>query len=376
MCSLDTSSNDALMHSLDKSAGFAALSDAVSSKKDFARQVSGLLSQGSTTPSTPGLDLLDEPVNDFVFQPLVSCDESDTSAEIDDDSDKTVETEEGEAAFRLDNEGFDDEPRLCTGIPPLESELGKWAQWAVANEAWQAANRDEEGAETQVLDCHAEVEEEQVEEVEESHPRLCAGMPPLQSELGRWAQWAVTNEDWQAATLGHAEKYVFQRDVEFSSPSESSMILENESVEALADGDESVAESEIFDCHAASDDEHVAEACDHQPSLCVALPPLESDLAKWAQWAVAAEAWQTSVLGSPVHYTWVGACDQHDSEWADAIDGGNDSAPGGTLQLEEASEDQVEPSTSSAAIREHGTLQWIRDAFASAEFHRTCLRFA
>ena len=30
-------------------------------------------------------------------------------------------------------------------------------------------------------------------------PRVCIGMPPLQSELGRRAQWAVVAEEWQAS---------------------------------------------------------------------------------------------------------------------------------------------------------------------------------
>ena len=30
-------------------------------------------------------------------------------------------------------------------------------------------------------------------------PPVCIGMPPLQSELGRRAQWAVVAEEWQAS---------------------------------------------------------------------------------------------------------------------------------------------------------------------------------
>jgi len=51
---------------------------------------------------------------------------------------------------------------------------------------------------------------EQLSEEEQdcSEPaRICLGMPPLQSELGQWAQWAVAAEEWQSAVLGEAVEY-------------------------------------------------------------------------------------------------------------------------------------------------------------------------
>jgi hypothetical protein len=62
------------------------------------------------------------------------------------------------------------------------------------------------------FDVEVFIRDKQDEEVvacktEVFEPRLCAGTPPLQSELAKWAQWAVAAEEWQSAVLGVPVQY-------------------------------------------------------------------------------------------------------------------------------------------------------------------------
>merc|ERR1719188_1271216 len=114
---------------------------------------------------------------------------------------------------------FQDEvPRLCITMPQLQSELGKWAQWAVRRqEALSDGDREEDAGSTtdsELQDIYADstekdagieeatwppLLEQQVDEV----PRLCIAMPQLQSSLGKWAQWAVHWEEHRALRPEH-----------------------------------------------------------------------------------------------------------------------------------------------------------------------------
>merc|ERR1719203_1104334 len=42
--------------------------------------------------------------------------------------------------------------------------------------------------------------------------RICVGLPPLRSDLGRWAQWAVAAEEWQSVVLGTCVKYTYSKE--------------------------------------------------------------------------------------------------------------------------------------------------------------------
>jgi hypothetical protein len=154
---------------------------------------------------------------------------------------------------------------------------------------------DEVGSSEQLSE---EAEEEEVEPLWQGcreAPRLCAGLPPLQSELGRWAQWAVAAEEWQS----------FVKPMGFEEW-QSSLAPLAEDGDADWSADESSeasdeAEAEGAPCTLASPPP-LWQDCREPARICLGMPPLQSDLGKWAQWAVAAEEWQSAVLGEPVEY--------------------------------------------------------------------------
>mmetsp|Transcript_113783 Transcript_113783/g.223195 ORF Transcript_113783/g.223195 Transcript_113783/m.223195 type:complete len:216 (-) Transcript_113783:106-753(-) len=107
-------------------------------------------------------------------------------------------------------EAEDEVPRLCISMPLLQSELGKWAQWAVR---WEEAHGtpfeededlDDGDDESSIEDEPEPVPEQEVQwppvlpEAPSEVPRLCAGLPPLESDLARWARWAVAYEEAEA----------------------------------------------------------------------------------------------------------------------------------------------------------------------------------
>jgi len=127
-------------------------------------------------------------------------------------------------------------------------------------------------------------------------PRLCLGMPPLQSELGRWAQWAVAAEEWQSRTLGMPVSY----ECEGGNPGTSgdSASVADESTEAGEDWEPEEVPAAVPTLPPLWQD------CEEPAHICLGLPPLQSSLGRWAQWAVTAEEWQSAVLGTPVTYTY------------------------------------------------------------------------
>lgn len=127
-------------------------------------------------------------------------------------------------------------------------------------------------------------------------PRLCAGLPPLQSELGQWAQWAVAAEEWQSFVkpMGFEE---WQSSLAPLAEDDDADESADESSEA---GDESEAEGAPSTL---ASPPPLWQDCREPARICVGMPPLQSDLGKWAQWAVAAEGWQSAVLGEPVEYS-------------------------------------------------------------------------
>jgi len=127
-------------------------------------------------------------------------------------------------------------------------------------------------------------------------PRLCAGLPPLQSGLGQWAQWAVAAEEWQS----------FVKPMKFEEwQSSLAPLAEDGDADESADesseaGDESEAEG--APCTLASPPP-LWQDCREPARICLGMPPFQSDLGKLAQWAVAAEEWQSAMLGEPVEYS-------------------------------------------------------------------------
>jgi len=214
---------------------------------------------------------------------------------------------------------------------------------------------DEEAAQEpsqEVVRKLGEALQEELAPAQEEAPRLCVGLPPLQSELGRWAQWAVRAEEWQSAVLGVPVKYVYraglgqtpqgpaagarplkaglERQVSPLSqasttpPSPAHLGLDGDLGDELVFGrldstpesDEEAAQEpsqEVVRKLGEALQEELAPAQEEAPRLCVGLPPLQSELGRWAQWAVRAEEWQSVVLGVPVKYAYR-AGDESDSD--------------------------------------------------------------
>jgi len=179
----------------------------------------------------------------------------------------------------------DEAPRLCVGMPQLQSSLGKWAQWAVCWEEGQAhrsddvlddgesdwttfgadggsvrveMTSDEEETAGQAMDESADWPPALLPQADEA-PRLCAGMPQLQSSLGKWAQWAVRWEEGEVDRLDMA-----WAEIEVADDTEAHAFLMEEGCEPARSG--------------------------------VATPLLKSELGTWAQQAVRREEFQSSGL--------------------------------------------------------------------------------
>jgi hypothetical protein len=180
-------------------------------------------------------------------------------------------------------EELQEEARACIGMPPLQSELGKWAQWQtrweqVNGRADEFPDSDVETASECVTDDLVGTDNEEEEEGEEhrtveqilpiftkeelqEEPRVSIGMLPLQSELGKWAQWQLRWEQANGNDGCHNSHDEFN--------------AQDDSVEC--------AVGPILPIFSESD-------LKDEPCKSFGMPPLQSELAKWAQWQVQWEA--------------------------------------------------------------------------------------
>ena len=111
------------------------------------------------------------------------------------------------------------------------------------------------------------------------------GMPPLQSELAKWAQWAVVAQKWHSDALGVDVK-IFRN----AGEDRGAAYEDNVGVDLVA-AEPDVASSQVTI-------ELWASGFLHSPDIEMqdkraGVPPLRSQLAKWAQWAAAVEMWQS-----------------------------------------------------------------------------------
>lgn len=173
--------------------------------------------------------------------------------------------------------------RACIGMPPLQSELGKWAQWQAR---WEQANGKADGLFNSDAETGSECDTESLagagneeetgdeehrtvkqtlpiftqEELQEE-PHVCIGMAPLQSELGKWAQWQVR---WEEANCYDGCENINDK-----------VSAQDESVEC--------AVGPILPIFSEDD-------LKDEPRRSFGMPPLQSELGKWAQWQVQWEA--------------------------------------------------------------------------------------
>jgi len=187
--------------------------------------------------------------------------------------------DDGEATPRQS----DEVPRLCVGSPALKSDLGRWARWAVrfAEQHGEAASSEVEAEASDEEWPHVMLREKEGEEEEEEPPRMRAGMPVLQSELGKWAYWAVRWEEMCAARCEDL-RLVDSGDDDDSESMCSVSASEGATYggsELFADDGGEVAESAEWPLI-------LAKQLDEAPRLCLGTPALQSDLAQWARWAV------------------------------------------------------------------------------------------
>jgi len=204
-------------------------------------------SQASTAPPTPAFMSLKHPME--------SSDEDEAACRFErlSSGSSDIELELPMLPIYTPDE-LQEEARICIGMPPLQSELGKWVQWQCQ---WEEANSNADGVfvsdgETG-SECFAEDEGDcTVEQIQQiftkaelqEEPHVCIGMPPLQSELGKWAQWQV---QWELA---------------------------NGNDGYLESDDETNAQDDLVD----------------EPHMSFGMTPLQSGLAKWAQCQVECEA--------------------------------------------------------------------------------------
>eukprot|EP00401_Gymnodinium_catenatum_P074476 CAMPEP_0117494100 /NCGR_PEP_ID=MMETSP0784-20121206/19438_1 /TAXON_ID=39447 /ORGANISM="" /LENGTH=573 /DNA_ID=CAMNT_0005288971 /DNA_START=25 /DNA_END=1743 /DNA_ORIENTATION=- len=201
-------------------------------------------------------------------------------------------------------------PRLCISIPPLQSELGRWAQWAVRWEEQNGLDCDErKGALDDDADHKVQDEEEQGGQGDvhverpplaprclEEAPGLCVATSRLQSELGTWAQQAVRWEKKNRADRDDADDEL----------DDVTTAAEEEEEDEGEDGSGDQHETELYkgtdscmlrgagDVSDGNDSEPseivewppvLPQQAEETPRLCIAMPPLQSELGKWAQWA-------------------------------------------------------------------------------------------
>eukprot|EP00930_Biecheleria_cincta_P060584 TRINITY_DN46225_c0_g1_i1.p1 TRINITY_DN46225_c0_g1~~TRINITY_DN46225_c0_g1_i1.p1 ORF type:complete len:306 (+),score=67.12 TRINITY_DN46225_c0_g1_i1:129-920(+) len=233
-------------------------------------------SQASTAPPTPAFMSLK--------QPAESSDEDETAFRFERLSSGCSDIELNLPILPIfPPEELQEAARACIGMPPLQSELGKWAQWQAQ---WEEANGnadgffdsdDETGSEcaTDSLVGTGNEEEDDHEEhraVEQilpiftqeelqEEPRVSIGMLPLQSELGKWAQWQVR---WEQANGNDG-----------CDESDDEISVQDDSVECVVG-----PISSIFS------DEDLKD----EPRRSFGMAPLQSELGKWAQWQVQWEA--------------------------------------------------------------------------------------
>lgn len=229
-------------------------------------------SQASTAPATPaGLVPLPDPKH---FARLCSWDSTAASADgrpFEQDSiSETAESEISVDSFvrAMDEEDGDDidiEAVACIGLPPLQSDLARWAQAEVEREEkmqtsqtklaaleeiysenWEDESSDAESEDSFVRGMHEPDLDLDLGEIRAEPVALSLGMPPLQSELAKWAREEVLKE-----------MAVFR---------------------ASFDGEEEEEEEDDF-VRAMQEPE-----LDQEPAvLTVGMPALQSELGRWAQ---------------------------------------------------------------------------------------------
>jgi len=233
-------------------------------------------SQASTAPPTPAFMSLKEPME--------SSDEDETAFRFERLSSGCSDLELVLPILPIFTpEQLQEEARACIGMPPLQSELGKLAQWQAR---WEQANgRADEFSDSDVetgSECDTgslvgtgneeEEEDEERRTVEQilpiftkeelqEEPRVSIGMPPLQSELGKWAQWQLR---WEQANGNDG-----------CDNSDDEINAQDDSVEC--------AVGPILPIFSEDD-------LKDEPCRSFGMPPLKSELGKWAQWQLRWEA--------------------------------------------------------------------------------------
>mmetsp|Transcript_71394 Transcript_71394/g.126117 ORF Transcript_71394/g.126117 Transcript_71394/m.126117 type:complete len:244 (-) Transcript_71394:42-773(-) len=158
------------------------------------------MSEASTAPPTPaGLVPLPSPAGHARFARLGSVDSDSIEEEI------AMEDMEEPMLPSLISE----EAVICLGLPVLQSELALWAaaevkremdaqRWAMkfhAPEHMLAEEDEEDEEDEEVEDLAYAPSEATTEEPEVMVPVACIGLPPMKSDLGRWAREEVRKEE-------------------------------------------------------------------------------------------------------------------------------------------------------------------------------------
>jgi len=243
-------------------------------------------SQASTAPPSP----------DFMSlkQPMESSDEDETSFRFERLSSGCSDLELVLPILPIFTpEELQEEARACIGMPPLQSELAKWAQWRAR---WEQVNGTADGFFDSDVETGSECAtdslvgtgNEEEEEDEERHtveqilpiftqeelqeePRVSIGMMPLQSELGKWAQWQAR---WEQVN-GTADGF-FDSDFETGSECATDSLV----------GTGNEEEEEDEECHMVEQILPIftKEELQEEPRVSIGIMPLQSELGKWAQW--------------------------------------------------------------------------------------------
>mmetsp|Transcript_28054 Transcript_28054/g.80607 ORF Transcript_28054/g.80607 Transcript_28054/m.80607 type:complete len:362 (+) Transcript_28054:102-1187(+) len=192
----------------------------------------------------------------------------------------------------------DESPRLCIGLPPMESELGKWAQWAVHWEEGCAMRGEDlqfdDDGDSECADSDSFVDDSECGHSEcydaageeplvqwppvmpwapAEAPRLCIGLPAIQSELGKWAQWAVR---WEEGCATRGEDPSLDDDDDDA----------DDDIECGGSASSAPAHDDMGEDLFVQWPPTLSWAPRESPRLCLGLPPMQSELGKWAQWAV------------------------------------------------------------------------------------------
>jgi len=249
------------------------------------------MSQISTAPNTPAMFSLHDP--------LPEEDEDGVSfgrlgSGLDDDWETTLEMKE----FVEEVDPTAQNARICVGLPPLKSDLGKWAAWTVeweklngefcssvdesdevsSNAYGSVLEEDDDDASWESALDYAE-KADQLFEQAEYQPRMCVGLPPMSSDLGKWATWMVR---WEEANGIPAETPPLTS--ELGKWAENLSEFEKKEIRMkVAKAELPPLTSELGKWAEILSEEEKAEILMEVEEEEAELPPLTSDLGKWAE---------------------------------------------------------------------------------------------